>query len=419
MKTTFLFGFFFLITVFGYSQNTLDLKNCYDYLKVNYPLIKQQAIFEQQNEMELSVIKAKTLPQFYLNAQATYQSEVTEVPFSNAGIEPLNKDQYRATLTANQLLYNGGKIKATQNLQNITTKRKHQEVEVGLYQLKQRVNQFYFSILLLDDQIKLLEARKQQLNSKLKEIKSGIVNGVLLPISDKIIEAELLKVLQQTKEASNNRLKLISSLSTLIGISIDAETKFQRPTIMLTENQVLNRPELGLFDLQKQEINQQKNILSKALMPKLNGFATGGYGNPGLNMLKNDFRAYYIVGFQLNWNVFDWNGNKKKREVLNFSKELVDTQEEIFKLNTNTALNEQKKEIETLKDTVIIDQQLISLQKEVVTASDSQLKNGVITSSQYITELTKLYEVENLFNQHKTELELAKANYNTLKGYTK
>ncbi|WP_428741085.1 TolC family protein [Tenacibaculum sp.] len=419
MKAKFLFGLFFLAITVGYGQHTISLEECYGNLKENYPLVKKQAILEQQKKADFSVIKAKTLPQFYLNAQATYQSEVTEVPFPNSGIEPLNKDQYKATLTANQLLYNGGKIKETQDLQNITYSRKHQEVEVSLYQLKQRVNQLYFSILLFDDQTILLDTRDQQLRVKLSEIKSGIKNGVLLPVSDKIIEAEILKIAQQKEEVKNNKSKLVSSLSMLIGAPINVETVFQKPLISLLENQTLNRPELELFSLQKQELDKQKNVLSKELMPELVGFATGGYGNPGLNMLKNEFESYYIVGLKLNWNVFDWNSNKRKREVINFSKEIIDTQEEIFKLNTNTALNEQNKEIETLESTVVIDKELISLQKEVVTASDSQLKNGVITPSQYLTELTKLYESENLFNQHKTQLELAKANYNTLKGYTK
>ncbi|MEX0996951.1 MAG: TolC family protein [Flavobacteriaceae bacterium] len=407
---------FLFITIFGYSQHTVSLDACYEGLKTNYPLAKQGAILEQQKEVALSAITSKTLPQLNLSAQATYQSEVTEVPVPNINIEPLNNDQYRATLTANQLLYNGGKIKATQELQNITTHKKQQEVEVNLYQLKQRVNHLYFSILLIDDQTKLLNVREQQLNSKLKEVQSGIENGVLLPTSDKVIEAELLKILQQTQEATHNKSKLIASLSALTGIPLNAETVFQKPFLAQVERPNLNRPEIDLFNLQIQEIEQQQNVLSKDIAPELNGFATGGYGNPGLNMLENDFSTYYIVGVKLNWNIFDWKSNKKQLQALDFSKELITNQEAVFRLNTNTALNEQQTEIEILENSIAIDQQLISLQQEVVNTFASQLKNGVITTSQYITELTKLYETENLFNQHKTQLELAKANYNTLKG---
>jgi outer membrane protein TolC len=416
MKHLFLVGLFFFTTLISYSQNTINLESCYEGLKVNYPLVKQHLILKDQNETELSAIKSQTLPQLKLNAQATYQSDVTEVPIPNTGIEPLNNDQYRATLTANQLIYAGGKIKATQGLQNTITKRKQQEVTVNLYQLKQRVNQLYFSILLIDDNTKLLNLRKAQLISKLNEVKSGIENGLLLPTSDKVIEAEVLKILRQTQEANNNKSKLITSLTALTGLSIQMETQFQKPILTMANNSDIQRPEIGMFNLQKQEIEQQQNIVSKSLWPELNGFATGGYGNPGLNMLENNFRSFYIIGLNINWNVFDWNSNKKRRQVLDYNKELINNQEEIFRLNTNTALNEQHKEIETLESSITIDQQLIALQKEVVNTYESQLKYGVITTSEYIIELTKLYETENIFNQHNTQLQLAKANYNTLKG---
>lgn len=419
MKVVYLFGLFLLTTFFGYGQNTISLNECYEGLKTNYPLAKQYVILAQQKEAELLAIKSKTLPQLNLNAQATYQSDVSEVPLPNIDIEPLNNDQYRAALTANQLIFNGGKISASQGLQNIITDRKKQEVEVNLYHLKQRVNQMYFSILLINDQTKLLSIREQQLSNRLKEVKSGIENGVLLPTSDKVIEAELLKILQQTKEATNNKSRLISSLSSLIGGAIHIETEFQKPLLSIVESSDLNRPELGVFNLQKQEIGQKQNILSKSLAPKLIGFATGGYGNPGLNMLKNDFTSYYMLGLKLNWNLIDWNGNKRERQALDYSKELIRNQEEVFRLNTNIALNEQRIEIKTLESAIDIDQQLISLQQEVVNTSESQLRNGIITTSEYITALTKLYETENLFNQHKTKLELAKANYNTLKGNIK
>ncbi|MDG1213412.1 MAG: TolC family protein [Flavobacteriaceae bacterium] len=419
MKVVYLFGLILPTVFFGYGQQKMSLNECYEGLKTNYPLAKQYVILERQKEAELLAIKSKTLPQLNLSAQVTYQSDVTEVPLPNVDIEYLNNDQYRATLTANQLIFNAGKISASQGLQNIISDRKKQEVEVNLYHLKQRVNQLYFSILLVEDQTKLLIVREKQLRIKLMEVTSGIDNGVLLPTSDKVIEAELLKVLQQTKEVTNNKSKLISSLSSLIGAAINIDTEFQKPLLSTVDSSDLNRPELGMFNLQKQEIGQKQKILSKSLLPELIGFATGGYGNPGLNMLKNDFSSYYIVGLKLHWNLLDWNENKRERQALDYSKELISNREEVFRLNTNIALNEHQNEIETLKSTIEIDQQLISLQQEVVNTSESQLNNGIVTASEYITALTKLYETENLLNKHKTKLELAKANYNTLKGNIK
>jgi outer membrane protein TolC len=285
-----------------------------------------------------------------------------------------------------------------------------------LYQLKQQINQLYFSILLVQKSELLLKAKQTQLEAKLKEVVSGIKYGVILPSSDKVLEAELLKISQQFQELDSNKAALIGTLSSLIKKPLEASTLFQNPLIETQLQNDLNRPELELFQLKKEEIAQSETLISKQNAPKLLGFATGGYGNPGLNMLDNSFQAFYTVGVKLNWNVFDWNSKNKQRKSLAINKDIIDTEAEAFKLNTNIELNKQQKEIEKIEGFIASDEAIINLRKEVLQTADSQLKNGVITSSAYITELTNLYEDENTLVRHKIQLQLAKANYNVIKG---
>ena len=374
--------------------------------------ISDRELLDAQNKLDKEVVSTSKLPQLSLDAQATYQSDVIEIPIPNAGIEPLNKDQYRATLSVNQLIYNGGATDATLDLKSAQLKTKQKQVEVSLYQLKQQINQLYFSILLVQESELLLNAKKEQLEVKLKEVQSGIKYGVILPSSDKVLEAELLKLSQQFKELESNKTSFIATLSSLISQPLNDSVVFQNPLVETD----LARPELELFQLKKEEITTSENVLSKQNAPKLLGFATGGYGNPGLNMLDNSFQPFYTVGVKLNWNVFDWNSNKKQRESLAINKDIVENETEIFKLNTNIQLNQQQKEIDKIEEFIASDLEIINLRKEVLKSTDSQLKNGVITSSAYITELTNLYEDENTLVKHKIQLQLAKANYNVIKG---
>ncbi|MEZ4840589.1 MAG: TolC family protein [Flavobacteriaceae bacterium] len=159
-----------------------------------------------------------------------------------------------------------------------------------------------------------------------------------------------------------------------------------------------------------------KELIAKENIPKLMGFATGGYGNPGLNMLDNSFQAFYIVGLKLNWNVFDWNANKRKRESLQVNNDIIDNEESVFQLNTSIELDQQLSEIQKLISIIDADEEIVKLREEVLASANSQLQNGVITSSQYITELTNLYESQNELSTHKIQLKLAKATYNTIKG---
>ena len=404
------------IAIHSYAQETITLQQCYELASVNYPLAKQASLLETQNQLDKEVISKAKLPQLNLDAQATYQSDVIEIPIPNANIEPLNKDQYRATLSVNQLIYNGGITNASLDAKTAQGKTKQKEVEVSLYQLKQQINQFYFSVLMAQESTALLKAKQAQLQAKLSEVKTGIEYGVVLPSSDKVLEAELLKINQQLITVEASKTVLIESLSTIIGTPLSISTTFQNPLVEIPINSELNRPELELFQLKKEEIESNEALLAKQNTPKLMGFATGGYGNPGLNMLDNSFQAFYTVGVKLNWKLFDWNSTKKQRKSLSITKDIIDTETETFKLNTSSELNRQQKEIEKLEALISSDIEIIKLREEVLKSADSQLKNGVITASAYITELTNLYEDENTLIQHKIQLQLAKANYNIVKG---
>ena len=408
--------FISIVTFTGYAQKSITLEECYSLVTQNYPLAKQSQLLEMQYQLDAEAISTAKLPQLNLDAQATYQSDVIEVPIPNSNIEPLNKDQYRATLSANQLIYNGGLTNASLRVKSAQLKTKQKQVEVSLYQLKQQINQLYFSILLAQESELLLKAKQAQLEAKLKEVVSGIKYGVILPSSDKVLEAELLKISQQFQEIESNKMVLIETLSSLINQPLDASTQFQNPLVETQLQEDLNRPELEFFQLKKDEIEHSEALISKQNEPKLLGFATGGYGNPGLNMLDNSFQGFYIVGIKLNWNVFDWNSKNKERESLAINKDIIDTESETFKLNTNIELNKQQKEIEKIEGIIVSDEAIIKLRKEVLQTADSQLKNGVITASAYITELTNLYEDENTLVRHQIQLQLAKANYNIIKG---
>ena len=398
------------------AQQILTLQECYELATANYPLAKQSQLLAAQNQLDQDVISKLKLPQLHLDAQATYQSDVIEVPIPNAGIQPPNKDQYRATLSVNQLIYNGGATEASLNLKSAQLKSKQKQVEINLYQLKQKINQLYFSILLSQETDLLLKSKQEQLQARLQEVNSGITYGVLLPASDKVLEAELLKLKQQFTEVESNKAALIETLSQIIGQSLSASTTFQNQIVETDLKTELKRPELELFQLKKEEIEGSEALIMKQHSPKILGFATGGYGNPGLNMLDNSFQPFYVVGVKLNWQVFDWNSNKKQRESLSINKDIIDNESETFKLNTTIELNQQQKEIDKLETFITSDLEIINLRKEVLKAADSQLKNGVITSSAYITELTNLYEDENTLVKHNIQLQLAKANYKVING---
>ena len=403
-----------IFSIASYSQQKLTIEECYALAEKNYPLAKQINLLQQKSTYEIDALNKAKLPKIDLNAQATYQSDVIGLPTTLPGVESLNKDQYRATLDVNQLLYNGGMIAANTKLKEAQTLTQQQQVEVNLYQLKSRINYSYMMILLWQDQRELLFAKQNTIYSKIKEVKSGVKNGAILPASEQVLEAELLKLEQALTENSFQRIKEIQNLSSLTTTTIAENAVLERPITAFKANGT--RPEMKFFDLQQDQIEASKNIIAKSNSPKLNAFGQAGYGNPGLNMLNNSFEDFYIVGLKLNWNVLDWNKSKTDKQALDIAKEIVTTEKETFETNNQMQLNELQSEISKIEIIIKTDSQIIHLREKVVQSFDSQLQNGVITSSDYITELNQLFDAKTNQKVHQTQLELAKINYQTIKG---
>lgn len=400
------------------AQEALSLKDCYNLVAKKYPLAKQTNLLTQQAQLEKAIVAKNKLPKLDFLAQSTYQSDVTFLPIAipNTSVKPPNKDQYKTTISVNQLIYNDGLIKASTSLKKSEFETKQQQVSVNLYQLKYTINQLYFSILLLQEKTLLLKSKAAQLKSKLKEVDAGIKYGEILPASNQVLEAELLKINQQLTDVQYTKNNLFETLSSIIGEKITETTILKNPEVTTDITLKINRPETKLFELQKNQINASEEVLTKKNAPKLVGFATGGYGNPGLNMLDNSFQTFYMVGVKLNWNIFDWNTVKKQKQSLEINKDLINNQQEIFNLNTNIELQKQVTEISKLKAFIESDKQIIKLRENVLKTANSQLKNGVITSSAYLTEFTNLYEAKNNLSTHNIQLLLAKATYNTTLG---
>jgi outer membrane protein TolC len=410
--------FLLLIPMFAVAQQTLTLEDAYGLADKNYPLSKQSALLQRKSAFDIDVLHKARLPKIDLNAQATYQSAVTELPIKVPGvsIEPLNKDQYRATLDVNQLLYNGGLVEANARLNEATTKTQQQQVAVNLYQLKTRINQIYFSILLLQEQKSILLSKQEQLTAKIEEVKTGVKFGAVLAAAQKTLEAENLKIKQQLIQIKFDKKRLVENLSSLTYSTFDENVVLVKPTIAEDFSVVNKRPELELYDFQTRQIEESKRVISKNNFPKVNAFGQAGYGNPGLNMLENSFQPFYIVGLKANWNVFDWNKSKTEREALAVSADIVSTERETFLLNNRLQQQEMENEIRKNEEVMAADSEIIGLREYVVKSSDSQFRNGAITASDYLTDLTNLYEAKTNMKTHEIQLELARANYLVIMG---
>jgi outer membrane protein TolC len=397
----------------------LNLQQAYELSLKNYPAIKQKDLVKQTADINIDNLRKGFLPQLSVNAQASYQSDVTKVPLSLPGfsIETPSKDQYKVVADVSQLIYDGGVTKEQKTLQVLNASVEDQKVEVELYKVKERINQLYLGVLYLDEQLKQVDLIKADIQSGMKRVEAQVNNGVSFKSNLNMLKAELLKADQRAIEIKTSRKGLTDALALFIGQNLPDEVQLQKPeSTPVAIGEEITRPELKLYSDQQKLIGQQDKLITAKNLPKANLFVQGGYGRPGLNMLKNDFDFYYIGGVRLNWSLGGLYTKKKEKELVEVNKKLVDIQKETFLLNTNTQLKQQQAEIDKLLKLVESDYEIITLRASVKDASKAQLENGVITANDYLKEINAEDQARQSLITHQVQLLQAQINYKTISG---
>ena len=419
MKKLFLLTLMLLSFNFAKAQTQITLEECYSKARENYPLIKQKEYIAQSKDYSVSNVWKGYFPQITINGQATYQSDVTSIPISFPGmsIDNLTKDQYKVVADVTQTIYDGGIMNSQSGLQNSIADVDDQKLEIELLKVKERVNQIYFGILLLDAQLLQIDFVKNDLNAGLSKLNAAFENGTALKSSVDVLKAELLKTNQKEIELISSRLAFIQMLGLLINIDLDEPTILEQPISNTFVSDVeINRPELKLFASQQRMIDSRNGLTISKILPKASLFFQGGYGKPTLNMLQNQFDWYYITGARLTWSLSNLYSYGNEKELNELTKKIIDSQKETFILNTHITVKQQLQEIEKLKKLISVDKEIIEIRTSVKEAAKSQLENGVITSNDFIRELNAEDTAIQNLAIHKTQLLLAQYNYKITTG---
>ena len=408
---------FLSVICFAQSSYTLTIGECYELARANYPLARQMGLIEKTKAYSIENISKGWLPQLSINGQGTYQSAVTQIPISlpNVTIPVLSKDQYKAYGEIYQPLTDGYTIQQQKQLATANAAAEQQKLAVELYQLKDRINQLFFGILLIDAQVQQTILLKKDIQSGIEKTNAAIANGTALKSNAAVLQAELLKTDQRSIELKANRKGYAAMLSIFINQPVDANTQLQ-PPLPPAVTHGINRPELQLYEVQKNSFSIQNKLITAKNLPRIGLFAQGGYGKPGLNLLSNNFALYYIGGLKLNWNITGFYTAKKEKGILKINQTAVDIQKETFLLNTNLVLSQQNSELLKFSELIDTDKEIIRLREKIKQTSGSQLENGTITSIDYLAYVNAEDQARQNMLLHQVQLLLAQYNYQTTSG---
>ena len=387
-----------MLPVMAWGQT---LEDCQQAAEKNYPLIQQYGLIEKTTQLTVANIQKGWLPQVSASAQATYQSDVVSWPdemktmMNGMGIDlkGLKKDQYKVGIDVQQTIYDGGVIGSQKRIAREQGKVQAAQNEVNIYNVRKRVNEMYFGLLLIDEQIKLNNDLQALLAGNESKLESMTRQGTAAESDLQSVKAERLNAVQKATELASQKQMLQRMLSTFCGIGIN---NIQKPQVKAggslpaTEN---HRPELKALDAQIGVLNAQEKALNAALMPKVGVFAQGYYGYPGLNMFEDMMRHKWglngIIGARVTWNIGALYTRKNDKAKLQLQRDMTENSREVFLFNNNLEQIQQNENITRYQKLMADDGEIISLRSAVRKAAESKLAHGIIDVNDLLREINQ------------------------------
>ena len=376
-------------------QKTVTLWQCYDSAAVVTPLSGEVALYSEVSALRDKNLASAWLPALDINGSFVYNSDILDIaqiygqlPVPPEVIPSIPNEQYRATFDVNQVIWDGGVTRSARAVEQVVHELNLKQNEADVYRLREQVNNYYFSVLLVSSQIEVTGVLISDLDGRISEASSGVTNGVVTPVTLDVLKAEKIKAGQQLTELTRRRQSLVSALEQITGMTGLQDALFQLPDITIAGDEIIDNPDMQLFEVRSRQLEVSKDLLKSQRMPKAFGFAQAAYGNPpGSNFFSETADFYYSVGAGFKWNIFDWNKNSNERKSLSVQQQLIDIRRSAAEESLQRLLTVKMAEITALREAAEQDAELISIRRKIAGVAASQLKNGTITASQYLTEL--------------------------------
>lgn len=377
------------IAINGHAQ-TLTIEACQDSALKNYPLIKQYNLIEKSRELTISNANKSWLPQFDITLIGGVLEGLPSFTPPGTEAESSWETQLITMGQLNQMIWDGGMIKASKEMVNANSEIEKAELEINLYHLKNRVNNLYFGILLIDEQMKQLDILKETLLLNHKKIKSAIENGTAYKSDVDELKVELINLEQRKTELQYNKDAYTAVLSIMVGQKITDETIFERPTISKAlDGLSVYRPEQDKFNQQRSLLVAQSKMNKATLIPKLGLMGFGVFLTPGVDFGTSTLDNIFVAGLSLSWQLGPLYKNANNKKLTEIGLQRIQNQEETFLFNTRLELSQTDKELEKYRKLLEQDRELLLLKSNIKDAYMAKYDNGVATMTDVIHKINE------------------------------
>lgn len=389
------------------------------------PRAGQRTLLEGATHERLASLGSERLPQFRINAAATWQSDVTTVTLGTAGgPPPPPRDRWQATVAADQLLYDGGGIAARSGIERARLAEQLEGVTVAQYQRRAEVNAAFFSAWLAQQRAAGLEAVITDLDARVAQARVRVDAGTALPADTARLVASRLDAELQRDAALARRQASLAELALLTGYAVGdldalALPDLAEPVVAARATPPAarrDRPEFAQLAASKTRLDREIAFASVENRPRLVAFSETGVGRPGLNQFATGADLFTTFGVRLEWRPWTWHRSARTGATLRRQQEILATEEAALADAIARLVQFDLAEIDRLAGTLARDEQLVALRRQVEATARIQFDEGTITAADYVDARTDLLTATIDRDRRRAELAQAEARYLTTLG---
>lgn len=403
------------------SAHALSLKGCLQMARDNYPAIKQYKMIELSRDFTLENVAKGWLPQVSASAGAY---GFTDILKANEQMQKMGVDMKNymanASVMVRQNVYDGGQMNAQKQVARMQSKVQQTQLDVSVYAIYDRVDQLYFGILLLDEQLKQNRLLHNDLSNSEKNIRSMIKGGIANQTDLDAILVEELKADQQQESLLASRKAYLRMLGVFVGKELSEAEKLEKPSTIapqhftgkdmystasgaITSNGKwsVNRPELSYYESQNQLLAAQRKQLDARLRPTVSLIGMGMVHSKLSDMVHN---GLLMGGVSLSWNIGALYTRKNDIKKLDLQEQMNQVQRETFLFNNRLQNEEVEGNMDALRKQIAKDDEIVRLRESIRSKSDKKVQLGTESVNELVRDINAVSLARAQKAQHEIQL---------------
>lgn len=382
----------------------LTLERCHELARAQYPLIKQYDLIQQSQTYTLSNAVKAFLPEVKFSFGANgFTDPIKQTPQMDAmGMGDMKNYLLNGSLQVNQLVYDGGAVCARKKVEMAQTNVDKNQLSVRLYDINSRVDELFFSILMIDEQLKQMKIMQNDLDLSLSTVQAMMNGGVANQSDIDNVKVEQLRAIQQEGSLRTSRKTYARMLGLFIGKDVDQNTHLVKPTTAIPSmGDATQRPEMSYYLAQQQLLDTQRKALDTKLIPTLSAFVMAMYHNKVMDMMNPGMVA---GGITLTWKISPFYTRKNDLRSLGIKKQIVDKERETFLFNMRIQNEAAIGGIDDLRQKIKQDDSIIQLRENIHRIAMTKVQNGIETVNEMLRDVNAVSEARQQKSIHEIQL---------------